>query len=73
VASAVIRLDEAFFHVATQVASGWKPGVVKEDLKSGTCVVVLNPTLDGTVITSALKAEMEAAGKALIAGEIAIP
>lgn len=74
VASAVIRLDHAFRRVAGMVKDGtWKPGVDREDLASGTCVAVLNPALTGTVITPALAAEVEAAGKALVAGRIAIP
>ena len=74
VASAVIRLDNAFRHVATMVKDGtWTPGLVREDLASGTCVTILNPALIGTVITPALAAEVEAAGKALVAKSITIP
>lgn len=74
VASAVIRLDHAFRHVATMVREGaWKPGLVHEDLASGTCVAVLNPALTGSVLTPALVAEIDAAGKALIAGDVKIP
>jgi basic membrane protein A len=74
VASAVIRLDNAFAHVASQVRdNAWKPGVVRENLASGTCIAVLNPALDPAVLTPALRAEVEAAGKALVDGKIAIP
>lgn len=74
VASAVIRLDNAFRHVATMVRDGaWKEGVVKEDLASGTCVAVLNPALVGKALGDNLVREVEAAGKALIAGSVKIP
>ncbi len=73
-ASAIVRLDNAFKHVATMVRdNAWKPGVIREDLASGTCVAILNPALLGGVITPQLQAEVEAAGKALVAGSIAIP
>ena len=73
-ASAVIRLDTAFAHVVKQVRDhAWKPGVVSENLATGTCVAVLNPSLQGTAIDAALQAKVEAAGKALIAGELTIP
>ncbi len=73
-ASAVVRLDASFKHVATMVRDGaWKPGVVREDLATGTCVTILNPTLLGTVITPALAAELGQAAKALVAGSITIP
>ncbi len=73
-ASAVIRLDNAFAHVAKSASDGtWKPGVVRENLASGTCVAVLNPTLVGGVLTPAIQAEVEAAGKQLVAGTITIP
>lgn len=72
-ASAVIKLDNAFAHVAQMATDGsWKPGVVRENLATGTCVAVLNPELMKTVLTPALQAEVEAAGKALIAGTITI-
>ena len=71
VASAVIRLDNAFRHIAIMVRDGaWKAGVDREDLASGTCVAVLNPAF---ALDPLVKAEVEAAGKALIAGGIAIP
>lgn len=74
VASAVIRLDNAFRHVATMVKDGaWKEGVDTENLASGTCIAVLNPALIGGVITPALQAEVETAGRSLIAGGISIP
>ena len=73
-ASAVIKLDNAFAHVAKMAADGsWKPGVVRENLTTGTCVTVLNPVLMKTVLTPALLTEVETAGKALVAGTIIIP
>ncbi len=73
-ASAVIKLDNAFAHVAKMAGDGsWKPGVVKENLATGTCVAVLNPALTKTVLTPELQSEIEAAGKALVAGTITIP
>ncbi len=73
-ASAVIHLDTAFAHVVKQVRDhAWKPGVVSENLATGTCVAVLNPRLVGTSIDAALQAKIEAAGKALIAGTLTLP
>lgn len=73
-ASAVIKLDNAFAHVAKSAADGsWKPGVVRENLATGTCVAVLNPALIKTVLSSALQTEIETAGKALVTGTITIP
>ena len=73
-ASAIIKLDTAFAHVTKMVKDdAWKPGVVRENLATGTCVAVLNPALAASVLTPALRAEVEAAGKALVAGTITIP
>ena len=45
-ASAIIKLDEAFGRVATAVKDGsFKEGVVEENLANGVCVTVLNPKL----------------------------
>lgn len=68
-ASAVIRIDQAFSHILDR----FEPGVLRESLNSGTCVLVLNPRLVGSAITPAMQAELETAGKRLVAGEIAIP
>ena len=73
-ASAIIRLDNAFAHVVKQVRdNAWKPGVVSENLATETCVTVLNPKLIGTIIDAALQAKVAAAGKAFIAGSLKIP
>ncbi len=73
-ASAIIRLDEAFAHVAKQVRDKtWKPGIVRENLATGTCVAVLNPVLLKGPIDAALQAKITAAGAALIAGTLTIP
>ncbi len=73
-ASAVIRLDNAFRHVAVMVRDGtWTEGVIREDLASNTCVAVLNPALTGGVLTSAIANEVAAAGKALTSGSVTIP
>ena len=73
-ASAVIKIENAFAHVLSAVKSGtFKPGVVRESLAAGTCVIVLNPRLVGTVVTAAMQAEIAAAGKMLANGEIVIP
>jgi basic membrane lipoprotein Med (substrate-binding protein (PBP1-ABC) superfamily) len=73
-ASAVIRIENAFAHVLDGVKAGtFKPGLVKESLAAGTCVLVLNPALVGSVVTPAMQAEVEAAGKKLAAGGITIP
>ena len=68
-ASAVIRIDQAFSHILDR----FEPGVLRESLNSGTCVLVLNPRLVGSAIPPAMQAELETAGKRLVAGEIAIP
>lgn len=73
-ASAVIRLDTAFLRLAIAVRDGaFKPGVERENIALGTCVAVLNPALLGTLLTPALQAEVEEAGKKLAAGTITIP
>ena len=73
-ASAIIRLDNAFSHVAKMAADdAWKPGVVRENLATGTCIAVLNPTLRGKAISAELEATVAAAGIALAAGSITIP
>jgi basic membrane protein A len=74
VASAVIKLDNAFAHVATQVKdNAWKSGVLKENLATGTCIAVLNPALTGTVLTEDIRQLVADAGKALVDGKISIP
>lgn len=73
-ASAIIRLDNAFAHVVKQVRdNAWKPGVLVENLATDTCVTVLNPKLIGTIIDANLQARVNAAGKAFIAGSLKIP
>jgi basic membrane protein A len=73
-ASAVIRLDTTFLRLATAVRDGaFKPGIERENIALGTCVAVLNPALIGTLLTPALQAEVEEAGRKLAAGTIAIP
>jgi basic membrane lipoprotein Med (substrate-binding protein (PBP1-ABC) superfamily) len=73
-ASAVIRLDNAFAHVVKMVADNtWKPGVLRENLATGTCVTVLNPKLTGTVLTADLQALVAKAGADLVSGAITIP
>jgi basic membrane protein A len=73
-ASAVIRLDASFRTVADAVAAKlFSPGVVHENLARGTCVAVLNPRLVGGVLTPAIQALVERAGKDLVSGAITIP
>lgn len=73
-ASAVINIDNAFAHVAKQVRDhAWKPGVLRENLATGTCVAVLNPALLGKAIDAGLQAKVAAAGTALVAGTLSIP
>ena len=73
-ASAVIKIDNAFAHVLDAVKAGtFTPGVVRESMAAGTCVIVLNPKLVGSVVTAAMQVEIEAAGKQLTAGKIVIP
>ena len=74
VASAVIKLDNAFAHVATQVRdNAWKPGVLRENLATGTCIAVLNPALYDTVLTPEIRQLVADAGQALIDGKLTIP
>jgi len=73
-ASAIIRLDQAFAHIVKQVRDhAWKPGVVTENIATDTCVAVLNPALLSTVIHAELQAAVSAAGSALKAGTLKIP
>lgn len=73
-ASAVIKLENAFAHVLDSVKNRtFAPGVVRESLAAGTCVIVLNPKLIGSAITPAIQAEVDAAGAKLASGEIVIP
>lgn len=73
-ASAVIKLDEAFFRLAVAVRDGtFKAGIERENIALGTCVAVLNPKLIGALLTPAIQAEVEAAGKQLAAGTLVIP
>ena len=73
-ASAVIRLDTTFLRLATAVRDGsFKPGIERENIALGTCVAVLNPTLVGSLLTPAIQAEVEEAGKKLAAGTISVP
>lgn len=72
-ASAVIKLDTTFIRLATAVRDGtFKPGVERENIALGTCVAVLNPMLIGSLLTPAIQAEVEEAGKKLAAGTITI-
>lgn len=73
-ASAVIKLDTTFIRLATAVRDGgFKPGIERENIALGTCVAVLNPALTGTLLTPAIQAEVEEAGRKLAAGTITIP
>ena len=73
-ASAVIKLDATFLRIAKAVKAGtFAPGLVREDIAAGTCVIVLNPKLIGKPITPAMQAEIEAAGTKLASGELKVP
>jgi len=73
-ASAVIKLGDTFLTLAKSVQAGtFAPGLVHENIARGTCVLVLNPALIGTVISAELQAEITTAGRGLAAGQIAIP
>jgi len=73
-ASAVIRMDDAFARLAKAAQDGtFKGGVINVDLASGISVAVINPKLKGTVITPEMEAAMEAARKKLVSGEITVP
>ena len=74
VASAVIRLGDTFLGLAKSVQDGtFAPGLVQENIARGICVLVLNPTLLGSVVSAELQGEVDAAGRKLAAGEITIP
>ncbi len=74
-ASAVIKLDVAFLALARSVQAGtFAAGVHHEDLKSGTCVLALNPALvSAHTISAEVVAEVDEAGKRLAAGSLTIP
>ncbi len=73
-ASAVIRLDATFLRIAKAVKAGtFAPGLVREDIAAGTCVIVFNPKLIGKPITPAMQAEIEAAGTKLASGALKVP
>ena len=63
-ASAVIKMDKAFAGPIKQVRDGaFKGGLVKEDLKSGVSVAVLNPKLVGKVIDADTQKLVDEAAK----------
>lgn len=74
-ASAVIHLDQAFEALAREVQAGsWKPGVRHEDLGTGTCVLVLNPTFVAThQIAPSVQQELSDADAHLRAGTLTVP
>jgi basic membrane protein A len=73
-ACAVIRLDEAFMRLAVAVRDGtFKAGLERQNIALGTCIAVLNPRLVGGLLTPALQAEVEAAGRRLVAGTLVVP
>jgi basic membrane lipoprotein Med (substrate-binding protein (PBP1-ABC) superfamily) len=73
-ASAVILLDQAFLAVAKSVKDGsFKPGVRREDIALGTCVIALNPTLVGKLIPADWQQLVSDAGRKLASGELVIP
>ncbi len=73
-ASAVIRLDQTFLRVARTVQAGtFTPGLLRENLATGTCVAVLNPKLVGTVIPADWGLLVENAGKQLLSGALVVP
>lgn len=73
-ASAVIRMDKAFGDAVKRVKDGtFKGGLIREDVKNGTAVAVINPKLAGKVIDDATQMLVEEAGRKLAAGEIKIP
>lgn len=74
-ASAVIRMDEAFARQITAIRENkFQPGVVKEDLANGVCVTILNPKLiaSGTLTPDTIQL-VEAASKKIATGEIKVP
>jgi basic membrane protein A len=73
-ASAVILLDQVFLRVARAVKEGsFKPGIVRENISLGSCVIHLNPALTGSLIPPALQQLVAEAGRKLASGEITIP
>ena len=70
--ASAVGMTESGFSRAVK-AGTFTPGVVRESMAAGTCVIVLNPKLVGSVITAEMQVEIEAAGKQLTAGEIVIP
>ncbi len=74
-ASAVIKLDVAFLALAKSVKDGtFAAGVHHEDIRSGTCVLALNPAfVSAHTIPAAVAAEVEDCGKRLAAGGLTIP
>ena len=73
-ASAVILLDQVFLRVARSVKDGsFRPGLVRENISVGTCVLHLNPAALGTIIPPTWQQEVAEAGRRLAAGEIVIP
>jgi basic membrane protein A len=74
-ASAVIRLDRTFLALAKSIQDKtFKPGVVKENLARGTCVLSLNQALLANhTIPASVKDELAIADQKLISGAITIP
>ncbi len=69
-ASAVIRLDRAFMHVAILAKAGkLKAGVINETMANHVCIVVLNPKLLGRVITPAMEHRLVVIRKHLLAAK----
>ncbi len=70
-ASAVIRLDRAFMHVAKLAERGrLKAGIINETMANHVCVVVLNPILIGHVITPKMQRRLKLIQKHLLAAGI---
>ena len=70
-ASAVIHMGLAFRRLVRAVQRGnFKPGVVPENMADGVCVAVLNPRLEGTVITAAMQRAVAHAAERLRNGKI---
>jgi len=73
-ASAVIKLDQAFAEVAKSVKEGtFKPGVKTENLANGICVTVVNPKLKPAIITPEIEDSIAAAAKKFVAGDLRVP
>jgi len=67
-ASAVIRLDRAFMHVAILAKKGkLRAGIVNETMANHVCLAVLNPRLLGKVITSRMQMRIKQVKKHLLA------